>query len=223
MMGKVCLRAQKQGDSGWRGTIGQFRCLTTQTSYTHSAKMGLLSMQRDQLHDPITHLPKQQGLYHPAFEHDACGVGFLCHIKGKASNKIVLQALEMLENMNHRGACGCEPDSGDGAGILVATPDKFFRREARRLGFKLPKAGEYGVAMCFLPKDLIAREECEGILENSVRSFGMTILGWRDVPTDNRHVGPTPRSMEPKVRQCFIGMGETFYNRADFNRRLYLV
>src|SRR5689334_22243798 len=88
----------------------------------------------------IPGLPPPQGLYHPAFEHDACGVGFLCNIKGKGSNKIVLQALEMLENMNHRGACGCEQDSGDGAGIMVATPDKFFRREAMKWGFKLPKA-----------------------------------------------------------------------------------
>src|SRR5215203_1677599 len=89
-------------------------------------------------------LPPAQGLYDPAFEHDSCGVGFLCHIKGKASNKIVLNALEILENMNHRGACGCESDSGDGAGIMVSTPDKFFRREAMKWGFKLPKAGEYG-------------------------------------------------------------------------------
>ncbi|WP_428939875.1 glutamate synthase large subunit [Fontivita pretiosa] len=168
-------------------------------------------------------LPPPQGLYHPAFEHDACGVGFICHIKGKASNKLIQNALEMLENMNHRGACGCEVDSGDGAGIMMATPDKFFRREAKKWGFKLPKFGEYGVAMCFLPKDLVARLECERILENTVRAFGMTVLGWRDVPTNENFVGPTPRRMEPRIRQCFIGMGETFYNRSDFNRRMYLV
>src|ERR1700749_1777752 len=115
--------------------------------------------------------PPAQGLYDPQHEHDARGVGFLCHIKGKASNKLVLQALEMLENMNHRGACGCEEDSGDGAGIMVTTPDKFFRREALKWGFKLPKAGDYGVAMCFLPKDLVARQECERVLENTVRSY----------------------------------------------------
>jgi glutamate synthase domain-containing protein 2/glutamate synthase domain-containing protein 1/glutamate synthase domain-containing protein 3 len=168
-------------------------------------------------------LPPQQGLYHPAFEHDACGVGFICNIKGKSSNKIVSQALEMLENMNHRGACGCEENSGDGAGIMVATPDKFFRREAVKWGFKLPKFGEYGVAMCFLPKDLVSRQECERILENTARSYGMTVLGWRDVPTNENFVGPTPRSVEPRIRQCFLGMGETFYNRKDFNRRMYLV
>jgi glutamate synthase domain-containing protein 2/glutamate synthase domain-containing protein 1/glutamate synthase domain-containing protein 3 len=129
----------------------------------------------------------------------------------------------MLERMNHRGACGCEENSGDGAGIMVATPDKFFRREGLKWGFKLPKAGEYGVAMCFLPKDLIARQECERILENNVRAFGMVVLGWRDVPTNENFVGPTPRMTEPKIRQCFIGMGETFYNRKDFNRRMYLL
>src|SRR5262249_5844188 len=132
-------------------------------------------------------------------------------------------ALEILENMNHRGACGCEANSGDGAGILISTPDKLFRREARRLGFKLPKIGEYGVAMCFLPKDLVPREESAGILEETVRSYRMTVLGWRDVPPNNNFVGPPPLMSEPRIRQCFIGMGETFYNRADFNRRMYLV
>src|SRR5262249_9611002 len=87
----------------------------------------------------------------------------------------------------------------------------------------LPKLGEYGVAMCFLPKDLVAREECERILEETVRSYGMTVLGWRDVPVNSDFTGPTPRRTEPRIRQCFVGMGETFYNRADFNRRMYLV
>src|SRR5690242_9259918 len=110
-------------------------------------------------------LPAPQGLYDPAFEHDACGVGFICHIKGKGSNKIVSDSLTMLENMNHRGACGCESNSGDGAGILVSMPDKFLRRETDRLGFKLPKLGEYGAGMVFMPKDLSARRECQQILE----------------------------------------------------------
>jgi glutamate synthase domain-containing protein 2/glutamate synthase domain-containing protein 1/glutamate synthase domain-containing protein 3 len=147
----------------------------------------------------------------------------ICHIKGKANHKIVSQALELLENMNHRGACGCEENSGDGAGILVSMPDKFFRKEALKWGFKLPKLGEYGVAMCFLPKDLVARRECEQILEKSARSYGMVVLGWRDVPTNDTFVGPTPLVHEPKIRQCFIGIGEGFYNRADFNRRMYLI
>src|SRR5882724_9303882 len=98
-----------------------------------------------------------QGLYHPDFEHDSCGVGFICHIKGKASHKVVSDALLMLENMNHRGACGCEADSGDGAGILVRTPDGFLRRECKKLGIKLPAAGQYACGMLFLPQDMVSR------------------------------------------------------------------
>src|SRR3984893_16247593 len=98
-------------------------------------------------------LPSPQGLYDPRFEHDACGVGFICHMKGKASHEIVSSALLMLENMNHRGACGCEVDSGDGAGILVRVPDAFLRGKCQELGFTLPPAGEYGVGMFFLPQD----------------------------------------------------------------------
>src|SRR3954452_6175888 len=127
-------------------------------------------------------LPRAQGLYDPSHEHDACCVGFVCHIKGKATHKIVDAALTMLENMNHRGGCGCEPDSGDGAGILVRTPDKFLRREAKKLGITLPKVGQYGVAMCFLPKDMVARSLCEQTLERIARENGMVVLGWRDVP-----------------------------------------
>ncbi len=168
-------------------------------------------------------MPPPQGLYDPAFEHDSCGVGFIAHIKGKASNPIVLRALEMLENMNHRGACGCEPDSGDGAGIMVATPDKFFRRKAGELGFKLPKPGDYAVAMLFLPKDLVSRRACEALFERIVREYDMRVLGWRDVPTNNQFVGNTPKLTEPRIRQAFVAMAETFYNRADFNHRLYLV
>ena len=169
----------------------------------------------------IPGFPAPVGLYDPRFEHDSCGVGMVVHMKGKASHKIIEMGLEMLENMNHRGiTCGCEENSGDGAGVMASLPDKFFRKEATKWGFKLPKAGEYGVAMCFLPKDLVARQESEQILEERVvKSYGMTVLGWRDVPTNENFVGPTPKTMEPRIRQCFIGMGEAFYNRRDFNRR----
>src|SRR4051812_19750398 len=167
--------------------------------------------------------PPRQGLYDPAYEHDACGVGFICHIKGKASHKIVTDALLMLENMNHRGGCGCEPDSGDGAGIMTLTPDKLFRREAARLGFSLPPHRQYGVAMMFLPKELVARRQCEAMFTQVVREFGMKVLGWRDVPVDHKQVGPTPLKTEPRIRQCFIGVGENFYNKKDFDRRMYLV
>ncbi|MBC7782541.1 MAG: glutamate synthase large subunit, partial [Burkholderiales bacterium] len=167
--------------------------------------------------------PVAQGLYLPEFEHDACGVGFVAHLKGKPSHKLVAQALEILENMEHRGACGCEGNSGDGAGILVSTPDKFFRKVTANLGFKLPKPGEYAVGMCFLPKDLVARRVCEEKIIDLVGEFGMQILGWRDVPVKSGKIGPSPLACEPRVRQVFIGMGENFYNREDFNRRLYLV
>jgi glutamate synthase domain-containing protein 2/glutamate synthase domain-containing protein 1/glutamate synthase domain-containing protein 3 len=171
----------------------------------------------------IRGLPPAQGLYDPRYEHDSCGVGFLCHIKGKASHKIVDDALLMLENMNHRGACGCEPNSGDGAGILVRTPDKFLRRKCKELGINLPPLGKYGVAMCFLPKDMVARHECEQALERIAQENGMVVLGWRDVPVNSSKIGPTPRRSEPKIRQCFVAPGEKFFNKADFDRRLYLV
>src|SRR5918992_3694882 len=128
---------------------------------------------------PMRGLPSPQGLYDPRYEHDACGVGFVCHIKGQASNKVVSDALLMLENMNHRGACGCEPDSGDGAGIMVRTPDKFFRKVARKLGIKLPPVRKYGVAMMFLPQEMVARVQCEKLFEKTVRDYGMVVLGWR--------------------------------------------
>jgi len=172
---------------------------------------------------PIFTLPKAQGLYLPEFDKDSCGVGFVAHLKGNASHSIVQDALKLLENMNHRGACGCEPDSGDGAGIMVKTPDKFFRREAKMLGTKLPPVGQYGVAMLFLPQEFVERHKCEQYFERTVREYGMVVLGWRDVPVDKKFVGPTPGRTAPKIRQAFVGMGETFYNRADFDRRLYLV
>ncbi len=171
----------------------------------------------------MTGLPPAQGLYDPRNEHDACGVGFVCHIKGQASHEIVSNALLMLEHMNHRGACGCEEDSGDGAGILVRIPDGFLRAKCRDLGITLPPSGNYAAGMIFLTQDAVARRKCEQVFERTVRQYGMEVLGWRDVPVDNKHVGPTPRRSEPKVRQVFIGMGSTFYNRTEFERRLYIV
>ena len=182
-----------------------------------------MNIRNDNRSDNRRGFPPAQGLYLPEFEKDACGVGFIANFKGRASHKIVTDALTILENMEHRGACGCEDNSGDGAGILITTPDKFFRKESARLGFKLPKPGDYAVAMCFLPKELVARTVCEEKIESLVEEFGMKILGWRDVPVDASSIGPTPKSTEPRIRQAFIGMGEKFYNREDFNRRLYLV
>ncbi|MDB5302956.1 MAG: hypothetical protein JWM97_505, partial [Phycisphaerales bacterium] len=168
-------------------------------------------------------LPPAQGLYDPRHEHDACGVGFVCHIKGQPSHEIVSNALQMLENMNHRGGCGCESDSGDGAGILVRIPDPFLRAKCKELGITLPKAGQYAVGTLFFNKNADARKKCEAVFEKVAREYGMVVLGWRDVPVDSRHVGPTPRKTEPTIRQVFVGMGENFFNKTDFERRLYLV
>ncbi len=167
--------------------------------------------------------PQAQGLYDPAFEHDSCGVGFICHMKGQASHNIVDSALTMLENMEHRGACGCDPESGDGAGILVHMPDLFLRRRCKELGIDLLPAGQYACGMIFLPQDMISRRLCEQRFESVVREYGMVVLGWRDVPTDNRYAGAIPRTSEPKIRQVFLAPGQSFFNRADFDRRLYFV
>ena len=168
-------------------------------------------------------LPHAQGLYDPRYEHDACGVGFICHIKGKASHSIVSDALQMLENMSHRGACGCEVDSGDGAGLLVRIPDAFLRASCLALGFGLPAAGDYGVGTLFLSQDASQRQACERQFEKVAGEYGLRVLGWRDVPVDSRQVGPTPRRSEPKIRQVFVGMGDAFLSQIDFERRLYLV
>src|SRR4051794_16538146 len=140
--------------------------------------------------------PSPQGLYDPRHEHDACGVGFICHIKGTASHAIVSDALQMLENMNHRGACGCESDSGDGAGILVRLPDGFLREKCKALGITLPKLGHYATGNVFLPKELVARQQAERAFEKVIKEYGMTVLGWRDVPVNSTFVGPTPRKVE---------------------------
>ena len=168
-------------------------------------------------------LPPAQGLYDPSFEHDACGVGFICHMKGQPSHSIVSNALLMLENMNHRGASGSEPDSGDGAGILIRTPDKFLRKKCAELGINLPPLGQYACGMIFLPQDMRARYEAERAFENVVREYGMVVLGWRDVPVNDKFVGPTPKKVMPRIRQVFVAPGQTFFNRADFDRRLYFV
>lgn len=167
--------------------------------------------------------PKAQGLYDPSYEKDSCGVGFIVQMKSQPSHKLVQQAIEMLENMNHRGGCGCDPDSGDGAGIMVRFPEKFMRREAARLGINLPPQGQFAIATCFLPKEIAARHESEAIIERAIRENGFVVLGWRDVPVNSKVVGGASRRTEPAIRQVFVGMGEYFFNRGDFERRLYMI
>jgi glutamate synthase domain-containing protein 1 len=149
--------------------------------------------------------PPAQGLYDPAHEHDACGVGFVVHVKGVRSHTIVRQALKVLVNLMHRGACGCEVNTGDGAGILIQIPDKFLRKEAQRLGMALPPAGEYGVGAVFLPRDTAARATIEALIETIVQEEGQQLLGWRDLPTDDRLVGASAAAVEPYFKQLFIG------------------
>jgi glutamate synthase (ferredoxin) len=174
-------------------------------------------------------LPPKQGLYDPAYEHDACGVGFVVHVKGRRSHSIVDQALKLLINLLHRGACGCEANTGDGAGILIQMPDRFLRREAARLGFALPPERHYGAGFIFLPRDPALRRQIEAIFEAIVAEEGQRVLGWRDVPTDHRELGPSAVSVEPYFRQLFIGRGPAFDGLAGpevdqrFERKLYVI
>ncbi|HET8578940.1 MAG TPA: glutamate synthase large subunit [Methylomirabilota bacterium] len=168
-------------------------------------------------------LPSAQGLYDPAHEHDACGVGFVVDIKGRKSHAIVSQALTVLKNLLHRGACGCEVNTGDGAGILIQMPHAFLARECGRLGIILPGPGHFGAGLVFLPRSPEQAEECRRIFEEIVSEEGQTVLGWREVPTDDSPVGPTARSVEPVFRQIFIGRGGAVPDRATFERKLYVI
>jgi glutamate synthase domain-containing protein 2/glutamate synthase domain-containing protein 1/glutamate synthase domain-containing protein 3 len=163
------------------------------------------------------------GLYDERFEHDACGVGFVAHIKGDRSHAIVEKGLQILDNLVHRGACGCDPETGDGAGILIQVPDAFFRDECAARGFELPAPYEYGVGVAFLPRDAQARARCEEIVEQITRREGQRFLGWRDVPVDSDRIGSQAREVEPVIRQFFIGRGPTIPDEAAFGRRLYVI
>ncbi len=147
-----------------------------------------------------THPPKQ-GLYDPRHEHDSCGVGFVVNLKSRKSHAIVEQALQILVNLEHRGACGCEKDTGDGAGILVQTPHDFLAKVCERAGFRLPKPGDYAVGCVFLPTEAADRRRVEGIFEEMVRDEGQTVLGWRTVPVNPGPLGLTAREAMPIIRQ----------------------
>jgi glutamate synthase (NADPH/NADH) large chain len=171
-----------------------------------------------------------RGLYDPRHEHDACGVGFLVHIKGQRSHAIVQNALQLLINLLHRGASGSEINTGDGAGILIQMPDRFFRREAARLGFVLPAEGGYGAGLIFLPREAEARAAIEATFERIVREEGQVVLGWRDVPTDPSSLGPSAVAVAPAFRQLFIGRGEAMAapgaspaGDLAFERKLYVI
>ncbi|HAZ41352.1 MAG TPA: glutamate synthase large subunit [Methylococcaceae bacterium] len=168
-------------------------------------------------------IPDQQGLYDPRNEHDACGVGFIAHIKGKKSHDIVSRGLEILRNITHRGAVGADPLAGDGAGILIQIPDAFLREETQKLGITLPAAGAYGVGMVFLPQNPAHHATCEAIIEEFIKSEGQHLLGWRDVPVDSTGLGESVKKIEPRIRQIFVGQGENCRDQAAFERKLFVI
>ena len=168
-------------------------------------------------------LPPKQGLYDPANEHDACGVGFVANVKGRKSHEIVQQGLRILENLTHRGAVGADPCAGDGAGLLIQLPDDFLRAECSSLGISLPEADSYAVGMLFLPQPDATRGHCEQLIEQTVAEEGQGVLGWRDVPTSNDGLGESVKLVEPVIRQLFISRGDNCNTTDDFERKLFII
>jgi glutamate synthase (ferredoxin) len=165
----------------------------------------------------------RRGLYDPSQEHDACGVGFVVQMKGRTSHAIVTQALSILKNLEHRGACGCEENTGDGAGILIQTPHAFFAKECAKLGIALPPRSHYGAGLVFLPRDPAQAQRSQQIFEQIVAEEGQTVLGWRDVPTDMSSLGPTARDAAPTFKQIFIARAASVADDWAFERKLYVI
>src|SRR5882672_773812 len=161
-------------------------------------------------------LPPKQGLYDPQLEHDSCGVGFVVNMKGKKSHTLVEQALQILVNLDHRGACGCETNTGDGAGILMQVPHDFLVKATGKLGFTLPAAGQYGLGMLFMPPDPTERAAITTAIARIVAAQGQTLLGWRDIPTDNSSLGNGAKNSEPFMMQLFIGRNPAIKDDAAF-------
>jgi len=175
-----------------------------------------------QISDQRHHLPDAQGLYHPHNEHDACGMGLVASIKGEKSHDIIRKGLEVLINLTHRGAAGCDPETGDGAGILIQIPHVFFARECGELGIQLPGPGAYGVAMVFLPVDKHSRLQCEGVFERIAQAEGLRVLGWRDTPVNGDAIGREARASQPYIEQFFVARPDGL-DEEKFERLLYLV
>jgi glutamate synthase (NADPH) large chain len=163
------------------------------------------------------------GLYNPAFEHDACGIGFVASIKGYKSHQHISDALTVLENMEHRGACGCESNTGDGAGLMIQVPHEFFFDECVKLGVHLPAFGKYGVGVIFFPKEIKLREECRDIFNRAAEKLGLEILTYRSVPVNTSGIGPTALSVEPVMEQVFIACPDHITNPVDFERKLFVL
>jgi glutamate synthase (NADPH/NADH) large chain len=166
-------------------------------------------------------LPDPQGLYNPALERDACGLGFVAHLKGEKSHEIINNGVEILINLTHRGACGCDPETGDGAGLLTQIPHRFFEKEAAKLGFTLPAEGSYGVAMIFLPVDRYDRLRCEALVEKTIAEEGLELLGWRACDTNPDAIGRVARSTQPYIAQVFV-KGPAGMDQDTLERRLYI-
>src|SRR5580698_789578 len=171
---------------------------------------------------PLT-APPAQGLYDPQFEHDSCGLGFVVHMKGHKSHQLVTDALKILVNLDHRGACGCEANTGDGAGILIQLPHEFLTAQTDKLGIKLPAPGQYGLGMIFLPKNTAERDNIKREFERVILAEGQTVLGWRDVPTNNSTLGKTAVAAEPFMAQVFVGRNPNLKDEQAFERKLFVI
>ncbi|HEY8126295.1 MAG TPA: glutamate synthase central domain-containing protein, partial [Methylocystis sp.] len=167
-------------------------------------------------------LPQAQGLYDPAKEHDSCGVGFVANMRNEKSHAIVEMGLQILLNLDHRGAVGADPKLGDGCGILLQIPHEFFKAECAKLGIELPAAGDYAIGQFFLPRDPETRASARGIIEKSVKEEGLVVLGWRDLPIDSSDLGEAVKAVEPHHAQLFIGRGQNVADADIFERRIYL-
>jgi glutamate synthase domain-containing protein 2/glutamate synthase domain-containing protein 1/glutamate synthase domain-containing protein 3 len=170
-----------------------------------------------------THHFEKQGLYDPAFEHDSCGVGFVCNIKGRKSNEIVRQGLEVLRRLSHRGATGADPKTGDGAGILIQIPHRFFTRVCAKERINLPCEGDYGTGLVFLPPGKKERQYCQKVFAKFIKEEGQILLGWRKVPVDDSDIGKTAQETQPVIEQVFIARGKKTKDELSFERKLYVI
>lgn len=170
-----------------------------------------------------THYPKKQGLYDPAFEHDSCGVGFICDIRGRMSHAIIQQGLEVLRRLSHRGATGADPKTGDGAGILMQIPHEFFAQVCAKEKINLPAQGTYGTGLVFLPPDPKEQRFCKDVFLKIITQEEQKLLGWRRVPLDDSDIGLTARNSAPVIEQIFIAKNKRFKGQLGFERKLYLI
>lgn len=168
-------------------------------------------------------MARNRGLYRSEFERDACGIGFVANIKGNKNHQVVSDALTILENMEHRGACGCESNTGDGAGILIQTPHAFFFDECLKMGVHLPAFGRYGVGSVFFPKEIRLREECRDIFSRTAEELGLEVLAWRKVPVNPEDIGLTARSVEPEIEQVFVACPDHITDPMAFERKLFVL